>query len=491
VQGLVRLVTKRGRELGLPAGSVLDEMVAPVIEKDKRDKKDDGKSKGKKPGDAAFNGVDVKSTRRPRAGENKCDHCILDLCQAKEWAGSTADHKSKCLVYSMVDPTKPIPHHAPSGDKAPTKTELMALTVCQMAIKKDPKLNLKTASITFCRKVSGIDENKTSSNKKIGHVATPLVSLEALQALMEEDGEISNPSMFTEWAASLGIDLAAPLIESELVEKAPAPTPVAQTPAYSWDTPQDAGLATKVSTDAVVVQVDDITNLQNELEQARAKIREQQVALQTAQDQAPAPPAAPRVRELPEHMRPFMPMTPVPSRLCTGTTVLTSGESICVWMAAITSFASIGRASSLGSTGASVTVGTGRASIAAPDRRLAKPVSTRASSAETVCRDSATTCCVIMLRRRIVTRAITLNTALTCGASWTPSLSIPKRIAMPQSRALSVDQLEDDCRAWIAEMTAWSTESGSLRTYARGHDHFCLTSCPCSSTIFLSMSACA
>jgi hypothetical protein len=68
-------------------------------------------------------------------------------------------------------------------------------------------------------------ENKTSSNKKIGHVATPLVSLEALQALMEEDGEISNPSMFTEWAASLGIDLAAPLIESELVEAAPAKWP--------------------------------------------------------------------------------------------------------------------------------------------------------------------------------------------------------------------------------------------------------------------------
>jgi hypothetical protein len=54
VQGLVRLVTKRGCELGLPAGSVLDELAAPVIEKDKRDKKDDGKNKGKKPGDAAF-----------------------------------------------------------------------------------------------------------------------------------------------------------------------------------------------------------------------------------------------------------------------------------------------------------------------------------------------------------------------------------------------------------------------------------------------------
>ena len=122
-----------------PAGPVkpLDEVVAPVIEKDKRDKKDGGKTQDQKPGDAS--NLNVKSTRRPRAGENKCDHCVLDLCQAKVWAGSAADHKSKCLVYSMVDPSKPIPHHAPSGDKAPTKTELMALTVCQLAVKKRPE----------------------------------------------------------------------------------------------------------------------------------------------------------------------------------------------------------------------------------------------------------------------------------------------------------------------------------------------------------------
>jgi hypothetical protein len=36
-----------------------------------------------------------------------------------------------------------------------------------------------------------------------------------------------------------------------------------------------------------------------------------------------------------------------------------------------------------------------------------------------------------------------------------------------------------------------TNESGSLRTYARGHGHFCLVSCPRSSTIILSMSACA
>ena len=65
--------------------------------------------------------------------------------------------------------------------------------------------------------------------------------------------------------------------------------------------------------------------LQNQLELAQAKIREQQAALQTAHDQAPAPPAAPRSRDLPEHMRPIMPMTPVapepqPPGLCVSPT---------------------------------------------------------------------------------------------------------------------------------------------------------------------------
>ena len=112
VQGLVRLVTKRGRELGLPAGSVLDDVVAPAIEKNKRDKKNDDK----KPGDTASQyDPNAKTTKRPRAGDNNCDYCCLDLCCAKAWAGSAKDHKSQCLVYSMTDPTKPIPHHAPLG----------------------------------------------------------------------------------------------------------------------------------------------------------------------------------------------------------------------------------------------------------------------------------------------------------------------------------------------------------------------------------------
>jgi hypothetical protein len=96
-----------------------------------------------------------------------------------------------------------------------------------------------------------------------------------------------------------------------------------------------------------------------------------------------------------------------------------------------------------------------------------------------------------MLRRRTVRRVIMLTPALTCGARWAPNLSIAKRIAMLQSKVLSVDQLEDDCRVRIDEMSAWINESGNLRTYARGHDHFRLASCPRSSTIILSMSACA
>jgi len=60
---VVRLVTKRGRELAarivswMWIGSVLDErVVAPVIEKDKRDKKDDPeRTQGQEAGcDAAF-----------------------------------------------------------------------------------------------------------------------------------------------------------------------------------------------------------------------------------------------------------------------------------------------------------------------------------------------------------------------------------------------------------------------------------------------------
>ena len=117
-QGLVRIVAKRARELGLPAGSVLDAMVAPLINevKDtKKTKKSDG-NEGKPSGDD-------KSNRRPRAGKNDCDFCILDLCQSKTWSKGKGDAKKHCLVCSFCDPAKPIPHYPPSGSPgAPTKT---------------------------------------------------------------------------------------------------------------------------------------------------------------------------------------------------------------------------------------------------------------------------------------------------------------------------------------------------------------------------------
>jgi hypothetical protein len=137
-QGLVRIVAKRARELGLPAGSVLDEVVAPLINTKKGDekaKKGDGKD-GKPP-------ADEKSNRRPRAGKNDCDFCILDLCRSKEWSKGK-DAKKHCLVCSFCDPTKTIPHYPAKGSTgAPTRTELMALTVCQAALRLDPKIDLK------------------------------------------------------------------------------------------------------------------------------------------------------------------------------------------------------------------------------------------------------------------------------------------------------------------------------------------------------------
>ena len=64
------------------------------------------------------------------------------------------------------------------------------------------------------------------------------------------------------------------------------------------------GLASTVSTDSVVVQVDDITKLQDQLVQAQAQIREQHLALKAAQEVAPAPPAAPHSRDLPDRHAP-------------------------------------------------------------------------------------------------------------------------------------------------------------------------------------------
>ncbi len=60
---------------------MLDDVVAPLIKTKKgyeKTKKGDGKD-GKPP-------ADEKSNRRPRAGKNDCDFCILDLCRSKEWS---------------------------------------------------------------------------------------------------------------------------------------------------------------------------------------------------------------------------------------------------------------------------------------------------------------------------------------------------------------------------------------------------------------------
>ena len=311
-QGLVRIVAKRARELGLPAGSVLDDVVAPLIKTKKGDektKKGDGKD-SKPP-------ADEKSNRRPRAGKNDCDFCILDLCRSKEWSKGK-DAKKHCLVCSFCDPTKTIPHYPAKGSTgAPTRTELMALTVCQAALRLDPKIDLKKQTIAYCRKLA----EDTDGTKKPDEVAAPLVSMEALEMLMDEHGqEVTDPAEFVAWAKSLGIDLCAPLIttlgaveEAEEVT-AEAKEQAAATPGYGWvqDSPVDA---TPASTGPQVIakQAAELRQMQEQLDQAQAQLRAQESALRAAQELAPAPPAAPRTREPAEHLRPVQPMTPVVS----------------------------------------------------------------------------------------------------------------------------------------------------------------------------------
>ena len=158
-QGLVRLASKRARELGLPAGSVLDVPIAAPLVGDSKD------TKKIKKGDAKTPSADEKSTRRPRAGENDCDYCILDLCKSKAWSKGK-DAKKHCLVCSMCDPTKTIPHYPSNGSEgAPIKTELMALTVSQAALRMDPKIDLKKQTISYCRKLTS---DKETGTKKPG-----------------------------------------------------------------------------------------------------------------------------------------------------------------------------------------------------------------------------------------------------------------------------------------------------------------------------------
>ena len=59
-----------------------------------------------------------------------------------------------------------------------------------------------------CRKL-------TEDTKKPGEVAALLVSMEALEMLMDEHGqEVTDPAEFIAWAKSLGIDLACPLLST-------------------------------------------------------------------------------------------------------------------------------------------------------------------------------------------------------------------------------------------------------------------------------------
>ena len=186
------------------------------------------------------------------------------------------DTKKHCLVCSFCDRTKTIPHYPANGSPgAPTKTELMALTVCQAAMRLDPKIDLRKRTIGYCRKLTS-DKDDT---KKPGEVAAPFLSLEALEMLMDKHGkEVTHPADFVAWAQSLGIDLACPLLgtigEAEQVTVAQEQT--ALTPSYGWvpDSPMPAAETTPASTGQQIIakQAADLREMQEQLDQAQMKI---------------------------------------------------------------------------------------------------------------------------------------------------------------------------------------------------------------------------
>lgn len=323
-EALLSAASKRAKMLAMPAGDVSKEVMAPFV---------DVKQKDGGPKDTARRQQESDpspiSKYRPRAGQNKCPLCPVDLCKAEVWAKAKNDKDIKkfCLTCSLADPTKQIPHYQASGANAPTSSELIALKVCQEAFKRDPTIKLKEVSLSLLKK----GNNAANSNAKAGGEQGQLTPLISLQALMGEAADqVSDPAEFGAWAASMGVDLLTPVVEmleasDETVEPEAQNTGAGVTPSY-WapaDGPGDADTATardgvKVALSAVETEA---AHRLEEIERTHADemrvLREENARLQQklmaprATDMAPAPPTS--AREVPEHMRPVYGSTPLPN----------------------------------------------------------------------------------------------------------------------------------------------------------------------------------
>jgi len=195
---LLSVASQQAKMLAMPPGDVAGVM-APFVDV-KQPKGNNGGLSGDKPPSEA--GALPKG--RPRAGQNQCTHCPVDLCKSTVWAKAKNDKNTKkyCLTHSMADPTQQLPHYQKTGPQAPTSSELVALKVCQEAVKRDPKIDLKNVSLSVLRKgnqgAAGADSGATAAGQQ-GQL-TPMISSQALMG--EAADQVTDPAEFGAWAAS-------------------------------------------------------------------------------------------------------------------------------------------------------------------------------------------------------------------------------------------------------------------------------------------------
>ena len=85
-EALLSAASKRAKMLAIPAEDVSKEVMAPFVDMKQKDAKAKDTPKRKQEPDAPS-----VSKYRPRAGQNKCPFCPVDLCKATAWAQANND----------------------------------------------------------------------------------------------------------------------------------------------------------------------------------------------------------------------------------------------------------------------------------------------------------------------------------------------------------------------------------------------------------------
>ena len=206
-EGLIKLGTMRAASLNMPKGNVLggaQQAALPFV--------------GNKDTNAGQQGDSARVQPRPRQGKNDCSFCDVDCCTSNALASaagakSQAEKKKFCVVYKQGNPVKT------AFTPELTASEMRMLLLCKAIVKRDSNAKLKGARVQALGRELGIDKDgKPMSDKPkedmhfAGQASVPLVELQSLIA--DGDGNVSNPADFAAWCTSMGLDIAAPLLET-------------------------------------------------------------------------------------------------------------------------------------------------------------------------------------------------------------------------------------------------------------------------------------